>query len=160
MREYDIYIGFRDEDDPATGHGPYFTQEGFNPADAVARFITGDDYAHLVKAPEKEHGPVDEVTAYDEWALVGDEAITASAFLDGDGSWELHVYDSDGRDCLAITLPPTDYMSATDAASELGVNRQRVNQLVRSGKLAGKKVGSTWIIPAASVRARLAALEG
>ena len=47
-------------------------------------------------------------------------------------------------------------MSVSEAAEALGVNRQRVHQLIKTGKLSAAKVGSTWIVDGASVDARLA----
>ncbi|MBF6332464.1 helix-turn-helix domain-containing protein [Nocardia transvalensis] len=48
-------------------------------------------------------------------------------------------------------LPPL--MSVTEAADQLGVTRTRVQQLLDSGALAGRKAGATWVILASSVRA-------
>lgn len=45
--------------------------------------------------------------------------------------------------------------SITEAASILGVSRQRVHQLIESGKLDAHKVGSTWSIYRYSVENRL-----
>ena len=47
-------------------------------------------------------------------------------------------------------------VSVQEAAGMLGVNRQRVHQLLGSGKLDGAKVGGTWVIDRASVERRLA----
>lgn len=46
-------------------------------------------------------------------------------------------------------------MSVQEAADALGVNRQRVHQLIDGGKLSAAKIGGTWIVDAATVEARL-----
>lgn len=47
-------------------------------------------------------------------------------------------------------------MSVQEAADALGVNRQRVHQLLDTGKLDGRKVGGTWVLDRASVEERKA----
>ena len=46
-------------------------------------------------------------------------------------------------------------LSLTEAAEALGVSRQRVHALLKSGKLDGYKVGNSWNISAESVEKRL-----
>lgn len=55
-----------------------------------------------------------------------------------------------------------DWVPVSVAASEIGVSRQRVYQLIEQGKLMARKIGNTWMISQASVRdlMRRRALEG
>lgn len=46
-------------------------------------------------------------------------------------------------------------LSVAEAAEALGVNRQRVHQLIRDGKVSAAKIGGTWIVDGASVQARI-----
>ena len=48
----------------------------------------------------------------------------------------------------------------SEAAKLLGVDRTRVQQLAREGKLVGRKLDGEWVIDEASVMARLAATGG
>lgn len=143
MKTYDIYARYADSSEAATAHGAEFEQDGFNAADALTRFIGSDDYRYHVGQSEKEHGPVRELAAIEEgWE---DASISsASAYPCGDSTWELHLYDSDGAD-TALTLPPTEFVSITDAAEILGVTRQRVHQLLKSGQLHGRQIGEAWM---------------
>lgn len=53
------------------------------------------------------------------------------------------------------------WMSITEAASELGVSRQRVHLLVRTGKLAAERVGvKIWLVRRTAVAARAKARQG
>ena len=152
MKAYDIYISYADSDEAANAHGADSEQAGHNAADAVARFIASDDYAYHVGSGERDHGHVREVAAVDEdWE--GAAVTSASAFPCSDGTWELHLYDADGND-EAITLPPTEFLSITDAAEVLGVTRQRVHKLLTNGRLHGRKVGEVWTVCRYSVEAR------
>ncbi|MCB7135219.1 helix-turn-helix domain-containing protein [Cellulosimicrobium marinum] len=49
--------------------------------------------------------------------------------------------------------PVPGLVSVTDAAAQLGISRQAVLQRLKSGSLAGSKVGKTWVVQAASVAA-------
>ena len=53
------------------------------------------------------------------------------------------------------TLDWERLLSVQEAADMLGVNRQRVHQLLDKGALEGYKVGGTWIVDKESVRKRL-----
>ena len=46
-------------------------------------------------------------------------------------------------------------LSVTEAAATLHVSRQRVLQMIAEGKLPRRKVGSTFVIPAAAVTMKL-----
>ncbi len=52
-----------------------------------------------------------------------------------------------------------DWLPVTEAARLLKVTRQRVYQLIDQGELAGRKVGSTWMVSASSVRDRNTRLQ-
>ena len=47
------------------------------------------------------------------------------------------------------------YTTVTDAARMLGVNIQRVRQLVRQEKLIGVRVGKCWLVLKSSIESRL-----
>lgn len=47
-------------------------------------------------------------------------------------------------------------MTVRGAAEALGVNRQRVHQLLADMKLDGQQVDGLWLVDAESVKARLA----
>lgn len=47
-------------------------------------------------------------------------------------------------------------LSVTQAAQQLGVSRQRVHQLIKSGALRAHKIGNSWAVDTESVQARLA----
>lgn len=141
MRTYDIYVGTSSEE--ATGHGAEFVYDGFNPADALARFVADADAMSELRT----HRP--------DWTSIEayDEETSAAAYKLDDGTCELHVYE-DGGD-MAITLPPTEFVSITDAAEILGVSRQRVFALLKNGQLSGRKVGGTWSVCRWSAEKRL-----
>lgn len=50
-------------------------------------------------------------------------------------------------------------MTAVEAARELGVGLDYLYSLLWTGKLAGRKVGNSWRIPASAVALRLRAKE-
>lgn len=53
------------------------------------------------------------------------------------------------------------WMSIAEAASELGVSRQRVHLLVATGKLAAERVGAKiWVVRRTAVQARAKARKG
>jgi excisionase family DNA binding protein len=54
----------------------------------------------------------------------------------------------DARQGLAL-LPPL--VSVTEAASVLHITRQAVLQRLENGSLPGRKVGNTWVVPAAAL---------
>lgn len=57
----------------------------------------------------------------------------------------------DDRDARlgAIVLP--ELLSVTQAATALGVTRQRVLQMITDGKLPAQRVGNGWVVPASAV---------
>lgn len=142
MKQFDIYVSFDGEE--ATSHGAEFGHRGFNAADALTRFVMDDGAMGELRHDHPDFG---ELAAFDVYS-------SATIFPIEDGSWELHLYDGDGGD-IAITIPPTEFVSVTDAADMLGVTRQRVQMLVVNGKLNGRMVGSTWMITRASVEKRM-----
>jgi len=52
-----------------------------------------------------------------------------------------------------------DYITSPEAQKLLGVNRQRISALLKTGQLRGKKDGRRWMIERASVEERLKALR-
>lgn len=53
-----------------------------------------------------------------------------------------------------------EYCPVSAAVTILGVSRQRVYQLLQSGRLSGRKFGHTWLIRMSSVRSRLYDMRG
>ncbi|MFI9453533.1 type IV toxin-antitoxin system AbiEi family antitoxin [Amycolatopsis sp. NPDC052450] len=51
-------------------------------------------------------------------------------------------------------------VSVTMAAERLGVNTSRVRSLLSSGRLAGRRVGSVWLVDSSDVERRRAATKG
>lgn len=141
MTAYDIYIATNNEE--ATAHGAEFTYDGMNPADALARFIADAD---AMGAARGMHDGITEFTAMDD-------DLVASVYPLDDGAFELHIYA--GETDTAITIPPTEYVSLTDAAEMLGVSRQRVHVMLQNGQLNGRLIGNAWIIARASVASRI-----
>lgn len=138
---YDIYTS-TDENEPADAHGATHEQDGLNPADAVSKFIAGLD-------------PKDSIR---EVCASNDDMI-AAAYLCEDGTWELHI--SDGMtETAVITLPNTcHYMSAADAAEILDISRQRVYQLITSGRLHAKYVAGFCLLPSHEVIERAKTIQ-
>lgn len=132
---YDIYTSNNNHE--ATGHGADYVCVGINPADAVAKFI-GANGSSLEG--------VTEVTAFDD-------EMSASAYPLPSGEWELHVYI--GESDTAITIPPVDYVSISEAAERLSLTRQRVHVLLKNGQLTGRMVGNACIVARASVLERM-----
>jgi excisionase family DNA binding protein len=46
------------------------------------------------------------------------------------------------------------YVSIKEAAQQLGVSRQRVNQLIHQGKLTARKIGSSWVVEKSALVAK------
>ena len=138
MTKHSIYIGTNGEE--ATSHGAEYVQDGMNPADALSKFVNDADTMREVRG---DHPELTSIAAFDD-------EISAAVYPLDDGSWELHVYTNDGND-IAITIPPTEFVSLTDAADMLDVTRQAVHKLLQAGKLDGRKVGNTWSVCRASV---------
>lgn len=141
MKSFDIYIGTNGEE--ATAHGAEYVYDGLNPADALTRFVA-DLYA--MRELHDHYESVTELSAFDD-------EMSASIFPLEDGSYELHIY-VDETD-TAITIPPTEFMSITDAADELNISRQRVHVLLKDGTLSGRMVGNAWIVCRESVENRM-----
>lgn len=138
---YDIYIGTNNEE--PTAHGAEYVFDGFNPADAITRFVSSED---AMRELRMHYDNVTELSAFDD-------EMSASIFPLEDGSYELHIY-VDETD-TAITIPPTEFMSITDAADELDISRQRVHVLLKDGTLSGRMVGNAWIVCRESVENRM-----
>ena len=51
------------------------------------------------------------------------------------------------------------YSNITEASKNLGVSRQRLRLLVKSGRLIGKKKGASWLIANSSLEAYQKARE-
>lgn len=58
----------------------------------------------------------------------------------------------DRRPVAAERMPELE--SVSERAQRLGITRQAVLQQLESGKLAGRKVGTTWVLAAATSAAR------
>lgn len=142
MTKYSIYIGTDGEE--ATSHGADYVYGGMNPADALAKFINDMDVMREVR---NDRPGLASIEAFDD-------DMSAAVYPLEDGAWELHVYTDDVSD-IAITIPPTELVSLTDAADMLDVTRQAVHKLLQSGKLDGRKVGNTWSVCRASVERRI-----
>jgi len=140
MEKFDIYAG--NDEIEATACGPIWSYEGLNPADALMRFRQDERFAYEIRSLDDK---VTNITAYNG-------EMNAVLWFDSDGSMELHLYIGDSD--IAITLPPMDYMSVSDAAWELDVNHYRVRQLIESGKLNARKVSGDYIVSCASVESR------
>lgn len=135
MTTYDIFTSTNDQE--ATAHGADYVWEGINPADAVAKFISANG---------SDIQGVTEITAFDD-------DMSASGYPLPSGEWELHLYINDTD--TAITLPPADYVSISEAADMLSISRQRVHVLLKNGQLTGRMVGNAWIVARASVLERM-----
>jgi len=69
----------------------------------------------------------------------------------------------DGPSSAAETVPPPGSVSQAPAAEidtetaakMLDVSSSRIRQIIRSGKIAGRKVGRVWLVSVASVKAYL-----
>jgi hypothetical protein len=146
MTAYDIYIGTNGEE--ATSHGPEYVYEGMNPADAITKMVADADLMHEIRSNLAD---IDVFEA-------SDDDMVAALWCCDDGSYELHIQTGmlDGAD-VTVTIPPTEYMSITDAADALGLTRQRVHALLQGGKLTGRMVGGAWIVTRASVVHRMSA---
>lgn len=143
MKQFDIYVGVNGEE--ATSHGAEFVHDGYNPADALTRFV-----AEAMGMLRHDMPDYEQLAAFDD-------EMSARLYPLEDGSWELHILTDEAD--TAVTIPPTEYVSASDAAEMLGVTRQRVNVLAAKGKLNGEIVGNTWMIARASVESRMNAME-
>lgn len=78
--------------------------------------------------------------------------VTALALLERIGSLDaVEVMPTAMFDARQGLAPLPELVSVTDAAAALGVTRQAVLQRLESGALLGSKVGSTWVIPAATL---------
>lgn len=53
----------------------------------------------------------------------------------------------------------TAWVPVSVAADELGVRRQRIHQLLKDGKLVGKKLNNTVLVSLRSIEARIALLR-
>lgn len=137
MKTFDVYIGINGE--AATASGPEYVYDGLNPADTLTRFVSSED---AMRELRMHYDNVTELSAFDDY-------MSASLFPLEDGSYELHIY-VDETD-TAITIPPTEFMSITDAADTLDLTRQRIHVMLKSGKLTGRMIGSTWVVCRESV---------
>ena len=51
------------------------------------------------------------------------------------------------------------YVPVSYVRQQLGVSRQRVYQLLKSGDLGGVRIGGTWLVSSRSVQARIHMME-
>lgn len=63
----------------------------------------------------------------------------------------LEVLTTEAFDARQGLAPLPELVSVTDAAAALNVTRQAVLQRLESGSLPGRKVGKTWVVPAAAL---------
>jgi excisionase family DNA binding protein len=136
----------------SSDYGDAYIQEGQNPADAITRFVTDPGFATIEAEYADKGDPIATIECLDNDP--DGDGIVATASNDPDGSWALEIQTED-FDVCRITLPATRYMSVAEAAEALDVNRQRVHQLIKSGKLSARKVGGSWTVSEASVRYRI-----
>lgn len=124
-------------------YADWYAIDGYNPIDGMTRRLfvgTYDEAADMMRTTYAM--PTDLVMqCYHRCSTITPEE--ALAYFRGD------VYETDeGR-----------WMSTAQAAELLGVNRQRVVQLIAAGKLDAVKVGRSYNVSAASVDARIAAMR-
>lgn len=147
MEKYKVYTSYAEGDEP-TARGSEYEIEARNPLDAVVRVILSDD---ITSEMEHDHGRR-------ALSLCTDDETYSAAAYDLGGAYDVHIY-LDQHD-ISFKLPVISHgLTVAQAASELGVNRQRVHQLIRAGKLTASRVGSVWIVDADSVRRRISDTE-
>ena len=61
------------------------------------------------------------------------------------------------RDARQGWAPLPELLSVSEAATRLGVSRQRVLHLINAGDLPAERVGTAWVLSAAAVDARAVA---
>lgn len=69
------------------------------------------------------------------------------------------VYDIMGGGRASILRPETDVLTVPEAARYLRIHEQTVYQLLRSGRLAGRKVGRAWRIHVETLEAYVKSSE-
>ena len=121
---------------------------------------TGIDYTHADQETQEE-----QANLYLEYVAARQAACQPAPKTEEQKSDEhdQHVVDVYNRYRRNGWNMPQEYaginwerlVSVQEAADLLGVNRQRVHQLLDGGKLEGAKVGGTWIVDRASVDRRM-----
>lgn len=48
--------------------------------------------------------------------------------------------------CYTLSMETVDLLSTADAAAQLGVTVQRVNAMIRDGRLHATKISGVWLI--------------
>lgn len=76
-------------------------------------------------------------------------AVVAAA---GFEPWSVQVLPTDEFDRRRDLPPLPELLSVTEAAAELGVSRQAVQQRIDAGSLPAQKIGSAYAIPRSAVR--------
>lgn len=120
---------------------------------------TGLDYTHADHETQE-----DQASLYLEFVRQQQQARQPKSEEQRDEEHGQHVVDVYNRYRRNGWNVPKEYegidwdrlMSVQEAADALGVNRQRVHQLLDTGKLDGRKVGGTWVLDRASVEERKA----
>ena len=118
-------------------------------ADAVASEKIPDGVLHIVRYKAATSAEVD-----CEFAV-----IERSDGLSCQSDWQTaaatpdSVDDYGWLDCTPDGTP--EECSITEAAEMLGVSRQRVHQLIKSGAIDARKVGNAWCVNVASVMRRV-----
>lgn len=86
-------------------------------------------------------------------------AMTATAVVQAAGydTYSLEVLPTEGFDRRLGLGPLPDLVSVTEAARELGITRQAVQQRIDSGALAARRVGNTYAIARSTLSKRRAA---
>ena len=122
---------------------------------------TGIDYTHADAQTQEEQAGMYLDYVAKRQAAMQPKPKTEEQMAD---EHDQHVVDVYNRYRSSGWTLPKEYagiewdrlLSVQEAAGMLGVNRQRVHQLIDSQKLEGAKIGGTWIIDRASVEARIA----
>lgn len=122
---------------------------------------TGIDYTHADPDVQEEQADLYLAVVAAQQALHGRPQPTEEELADRhDRNVEgtVEQYRRNGWQ-LPRHLAPIDWdrvMTVRGAAEALGVNRQRVHQLLNDMKLDGQQVDGLWLVDAESVKARLA----
>ena len=118
MDRHEIYTSY-DENGTPSDHGHEYEVEGLNALDAIVRAVCDPG---ILADMERTHGT--RALALD----ASDDDMCAAAYAVPQG-WEVHV-QVDGQDIAFTIALGAHPMSVRQAADVLGVNRQRVHQLL------------------------------
>lgn len=94
-----------------------------------------------------------EVTMTVQGETIGQAVVVASALLGEVVSITAMTTEEFDRRPVGVEQLG-ELLSATEAAAELGITRQAVQQRLEAGRLPGVKVGPQWVIPRGSLPTR------